>query len=158
MRTVYLIGTCHKYQFGPIPFGDTKDIEFTEFREALRNAIQRYDVRGVGEELCLETLGKWKRHWPCGDSVACSLALEMGLPHRYCDPDDATRKMERIVRPNDKEPYWIAQLRVIDRFPTLFILGADHVVRFERLLAASGMQPSVVVRDWKPSTNSLGAC
>jgi hypothetical protein len=148
MRDVYLIGVNHKYQLGPdgaIPV-DAPPEAFIEFRRFLMTTIAGNGIRGIAEEMSRFAL---KKHFISGESVPCRLADEIGLPHRYCDPDGGDRKM--------REPYWIKELIAFNTFPTLFILGADHIDSLARLLADSDFQPFVVARDWEPSLTAKDA-
>src|SRR5437667_228567 len=47
------------------------------------------------------------------------------------------REQQHIVSYADRERYWLDQLRAFAAFPCMFILGADHVVTFSRLLNES---------------------
>ena len=134
----------------------------------LKTAIQRHNIKGIAEEMNSEGLIKLLgidqarklRRLPENqdmpepverDSIGFNLAKELGLFHRYCDPDIATRKARNFNLPKDREPYWIEQLSSFEGFPSLFILGADHVNSFMCLLEKSGFQPVVLAADWKPS-------
>ena len=118
----------------------------------LRNVISRNKIRGVAEEMSKEVL---KRRLCPDESFACQLADELGVGHRYCDPDTATRK--KLSIPNGKqghakrERYWLEQLQTFDRFPALFIMGADHFESFRDLLRQSGFEVVELERDWVPS-------
>lgn len=147
MSIVYLLGTCHEYQLGSRPLSGSSDEDFAEFRKLLHGYIESHAIRSVAEEMSLEAL---KKHLATGDSLPCLLAEELGLIHRYCDPDQATRKVRSIVTPQQREAYWIEQLRLIPIFPVLFIVGADHIESFARLLSESGFQPVKLENDWKP--------
>lgn len=142
MRKVYLVGVNHKYQLGPdgtIPV-DAPPEAFVEFRQCLTVTITDKGICGIAEEMNRFYL---KKHFISGESVPCRVAAEIGLPHRYCDPEGGDR--------NVREPYWIKELITFNRFPTLFILGADHIDSFGRLLIESDLQPVVIARNWEPS-------
>src|SRR4029077_3424199 len=105
-RTVYLVGTDHRYQRG-FALG-VAGVVFADFREMLRVAISRFHVLGIAEEMSLEGL---RSPWVSGDSTGGQLAAELGLVHRYCDPDSATRNLRGIITGADRERYWLDQLR-----------------------------------------------
>jgi hypothetical protein len=153
MREVYLIGVNHKYQLGlsPIIPVDATPGDFEEFRDLLRDVVARHDIGGIAEEM---SVGGLRKHFIQGDSVPCILAGEIGLPHRYCDPDLVTREALGIKTPKEREAYWLEQLAMFDKFPALFISGADHINSFQSLLTDSGFRPFVVANDWESSSNA----
>ena len=119
----------------------------------LRNVISRNKIRGISEEMNREALRK--KHFCPDESFACQLADELGIEHRYCDPDTATRNKLFIPEGKEgypqRERYWLEQLQTFDRFPVLFIMGADHFQSFGDLLRQSGFEVVKVERDWVPS-------
>jgi hypothetical protein len=156
MRAVYLIGVNHKYQLGlnSIVPVDAKPEDFEEFRDLLRTTVVGQNIQGIGEEM---SVGGLRRHFVQGDSVPFAFAAEVSLPHRYCDPDAETRQRLGIASAQDRETYWIQEIISFDRFPLLFILGADHMNSFQSLLTVSGFLPLVVARDWEPSSSPEAA-
>ena len=103
MHQIYLIGTDHRYQRG-FAFG-VPDNVFVEFRALLQSAIARYGIRGIAEEMQVNALRI------SSGSVAFHLAKDLGLAHRYCDPDLATRQARAMNAPQDRERYaaWLKQ-------------------------------------------------
>ncbi len=146
MRQVYLIGTDHRYQQG-FAFG-VSDSVFVQFRTLLRSSITRYDIRGIAEEMNVDTL-----RIPSG-SLAFHLAAELELAHRYCDPDQAMRQARGMKSPQDRERYWIEQLQSFDGLPAMFICGSTHVDSFKSLLLEAGFEPFVIAPDWEPAVMS----
>jgi hypothetical protein len=94
----------------------------------------------------------------------------MGLPHRYCDPDNPRRRVLKIrgitnitldntLTPREKEEaiaadhakrerYWYQQLLAFDNWPVLFVCGADHVDSLCSMLKNEGIDVHLVARDW----------
>jgi len=152
MRAVFLVGLNYQYQVGPngiIPV-DVPMEDFLTFRNFLQTVIKRHNILGVAEEMSRYALRT--RHWVHGDSFPCELAKKIGLPHRYCDPDQETQDALNITRSDSlkREQYWINELITFNIFPVLFILGATHVESFNSLLIQSVFQPFVVERNWQP--------
>jgi hypothetical protein len=147
-RKVFLIGVNHEFQMVG-RFTAVSEEQFEKFRIMLRDLIKQHGIRGIGEEMNVEALHKWGS----GPSIACELANELGIAHRYCDADTASRKKEGYP---GKERYWLEQLEVFDGFPAFFIMGADHVDNFNNLLRESGFETQVVVRDLE-SIGFIGA-
>jgi hypothetical protein len=148
MRTVYLVGTDHRFQrVGS--FGVPEEV-FAEFTAQLKQLITERAIRGIAEEMSIEGLGLHRIH---GGSLAFHLARELGLPHAYCDPPKTVREQQCIVSLADRERYWLDQLRAFTAFPCLFILGADHTASFSQLLNESGFIATVLFGDWSPSSH-----
>jgi hypothetical protein len=149
-RGVYLIGVNHKYQIGPdgVIRVDASDDDFAAFAELIRTAVASQGIRGIAEEMSLAAL---RKHFVHGPSFTCRVAAEIGLPHRYCDPDPETQKSLNITSPRQREAYWVRELMGFNRFPVLFIAGADHIDSFNALLTESGLQALVIARDWAPA-------
>ena len=151
---VFLIGTYHRYQMRGGFFSVTSS-QWEEFIAMLRNVIFQNGLCSIAEELNKEDL---KRHFCPDESSACQLADELGVEHRYCDPDTATRNKLSIPEGKEghpkREQYWLEQLQSFNRFPGLFIMGADHFESFRDLLRQSGFEVVEVERDWVPSDYS----
>jgi hypothetical protein len=148
MRAVFLVGVNHQYQIGPdgmIPVEASAE-DFSKFADFLRTIIEHHKIRGIAEEMSLCALRKQHVR---GDSFPCSLAAKVGWPHRYCDPDAATQNASNMTN-SQRQQYWIKELINFNTFPALFILGAEEVESFERLLIESSFQPFVVQRNWQP--------
>ena len=158
MRAVHLIGVNHEYQLGPhsasAMFADAPSAPFEEFDAFLRSALASHAIRGIAEEMSRAGL---KKHFRSGESMPCRLATAVNLPHRYCDPDPEMRKALNITSDSEREKHWIKELIKFDTFPVLFVLGANHVDTFERLLSDSGFQPLIVARDWRASSDRTDA-
>ena len=156
MREVYLIGVNHMYQFVPdgriVRFGPPAI--FAQFRQFLTETIAAHGIRGIAEEMSRAAL---RKHSISGDSVPCRLAAELGLPHRYCDPEPEIQKRLSIVSDEQREKCWIQELMSLDVFPVLFVLGAAHIDSFQVLLRARGLAPVIVARDWQPPPDGTQA-
>jgi hypothetical protein len=148
MRAVFLVGVNHQYQIGPDidPAVEASAEDFSKFEGFLQTVIERYNIKGIAEEMSLCALRKWRVR---GDSFPCRVAEDMGKPHRYCDPDAAAQKASNMTN-SQRQQYWIQKLISFDTFPVLFILGADEVESFEGLLTEAAFQPFVVERNWQP--------
>jgi hypothetical protein len=177
MRSIYLVGINHKYQVNPadcyLPNGVSTD-DSAEFCQMLRTVIQHHNIKGIAEEMNADGLriglgvDLARAEWQLPefqdlpepverDSIGFNLAKDLGLFHRYCDPDLETREARNIKKPKDKEPYWIEQLWNFEGFPALFILGADHVSSFTSLLKESGFQSFIFAADWEPAAERDGS-
>ena len=153
MRKVYLIGTTHKYQCGRAKLAQvhptSRDIQ--AFKDFLRSTVEDNSLKGITEEMSKDSL---KKYDVLNGSIPFKLATEIGVAHRYCDADTKARRSMGPDLNKEREKYWIQQLIEFDKFPVLFILGADHAKSFQTLLSASSFDPYVVAKDWKPSHNT----
>jgi hypothetical protein len=151
VHRVFLIGTCHDYQLRG-EFSKVTSNQRDGFIAMLRDLTKRNAICGIGEEMNKEGL---KRHFCLAESFARQVADELGIEHRYCDPDSATRKRLGIPESEagwpQRERYWLEQLQALNRFPALFIMGAEHFESFRDLLRQAGFEAIEVERDWVPS-------
>jgi hypothetical protein len=106
-------------------------------------------------------------------SICEQVSKEIGLEHRYCDPTNEQRaaigikgrqdielegffnnwskkKIAREISTSHllREKFWLDEMINMDRWPVLFICGADHVDSFCALARKNGFQADVIVRDW----------
>jgi hypothetical protein len=145
VRAVFLVGTDHRFQRGAAL--GVRDEVFTEFRTELRRIVQQHAIKGIAEEMSLDGMGM---HRSIGGSLGFFLARELALPHLYCDPSRQQQHDLGITLPQERERYWLDQLRTFQAFPCLFILGSTHVSTFSALLQQSGFEPTILIHDWEP--------
>lgn len=106
------------------------------------------------------------------ESTIETIARELGLRHRHCDPDGFTRSSLGIIQENDirataffenipemvvqqkieesmraRERYWLEQILELNVWPTLFICGACHSRAFFELLQTSKIDTVLVSID-----------
>jgi len=48
----------------------------------------------------------------------------------------------------DREHYWLEQLQEFNRWPVLFICGAEHSLPFFDLLQANNIDAILLAKDW----------
>jgi hypothetical protein len=157
-KPVYLVGTRHRFQGWRKLLCVTPKHQLDEFKTFLQKAIHDYDIRSVAEEMSLEALTKYSRpDMPPGKSIPFLAAEEVGLPHKYCDPDSVRRHALNITQNDDekdrkkREDEWLAELIPFASFPCLFVLGSEHVSGFSDILSASGFKPILLEQEWWPS-------
>jgi hypothetical protein len=143
-RDVYLFGVKrHSYQIPndkrhPIP-----PQAYVEFTHCIEAVITQRNIAGIAEEMSQEAL---KARSDSDESILCRLALKVSRPYRLCDLYPNTSDYER-------ERTWSCQLNSLNVYPVLFVLGADHVDRFNRLLTESGFLPFIIEHNWKASSD-----
>ena len=163
MRHVMLIGTSHKYQLRGTPAADA-------FRTFIEQVCATKPFRAIAEDMSLEGLTNRQ----ASRSVCEEIAIELGLCHRYCDPDNQQRSTLGIRQKNIikiegwlsgrseenirqeistshsiREQCWLDKLLDLERWPVLFVCGACHIESFGRLAEANGLSVDVAAVDWE---------
>lgn len=166
MIDVVLVGTCHTYQ---LPDNSAA----SEFDKLLRELCVAGGVKAIAEEMNTEALAESNAHHSTGELVARAL----DILHRYCDPNRDQRQALGIMQENPikatahirgwdrrrirqeilashlaREQYWLQQIRELDRWPLLFVCGANHVGSFKKLLSTNDIRVRVGRRDWAPAS------
>jgi hypothetical protein len=162
MKAVVLVGTAHTIQLGQL--GDIK-----AFEERLLALCNEFEVLAIGEEMSTDVLASRG----VSETIGARVARKLGLPHIYCDPSPAERKRLDITSVQDiqlqafhemwtdqqkrdrlaehfatVERYWLDRLRDTNKWPALYVCGANHVDSFGRLLEASGHRAPIADADW----------
>ena len=65
----------------------------------------------------------------------------------------AQRKAESHEK---RERYWLEQLRRFDKWPVLFVCGAEHVTSFRNLLEQENITVFVAATDWTSNNTVEG--
>lgn len=160
-RNLILIGTSHRFQLG-----NDASPEVEAFKRFVAISCKQYHVLAIGEEASGSELSSG-----CLSNCA-QVARDIRISHRYCDPTPEQRSRLHIEDVNDllmgkpdidilrdqrirashaaRESYWLDQLFVQDIWPTLFILGALHVLPFQGLALGAGIYVRVCSSDWDP--------
>lgn len=79
---VYIVGVDHLVQYaGPLP-------EFIRgrFKEYVRRCVRSMGIRGIAEEFSEESL---HRVYGSSEGTLASVASELMVEHRYCDPEES---------------------------------------------------------------------
>lgn len=171
-RKVFLIGTHHTYQYGvgsSYGGGCTQEEE-SAFRRLVESTSRRLAVRGLAEELNEDGLSEHS----VTQSVLQQQAAALGHPHCFCEPGRNERASLGIRQGNDvevtgwfngwsedevkkrllaefrkRETVWCDRLLAFDRWPVLFVCGADHVGTFSALLLERGLAVQVLEACWE---------
>lgn|GEM_PF-6461387 len=127
----------------------------------MRNAFLSYlkeKIKELGVTLIAEENSRKALHSFQG-SVK-TLAHEIGIEHRFCDPDSAERVEKGISRhnewktPEDKkkadlkgEEIWFEKIADYNGNP-IFICGVCHVRSFQLLLTGKGIRVKILTEDF----------
>jgi hypothetical protein len=164
---VIIVGTSHSIQIGLDGVNVAADEEFKLFLEKLCKARK---IRAIAEEMNTEALAERN----CATSIPARLAESLQIQHRFCDPCRTERTTLGIFQENDiraqaflsgwpeteistrilaehtkRERYWLNQLRSLNRWPVLFVCGANHVCSFHALLGQEDVTACVETEDWE---------
>ncbi len=166
-RSVFLIGTDHRYQERQPCFPEAAH---NAFEVLLRRCARENDIRAIAEEHSLDALsGK-----SLSKTVLESLAAELGFPHKYCDPSIEQNEslgilQEPHIRARDwlntppteeqvaeevacgyrrREAWWMQELLTLNQWPCLFVCGSVHTIPFAKLLERSAIDVHIVAADW----------
>lgn len=172
-RTVVIVGTSHSFQLATAGALASAGAELQDF---LADLCRAHQIRAVAEEMGEESLGERGS----AASVPMRVAQASNLAHAFCDPGTAERARLGIcesyavlqwremskkgstpetiaagIRADHakREAIWLERLGALDRWPTLFVCGADHVAEFQALLEREGMRAVVAAHDWEPKAS-----
>jgi hypothetical protein len=165
-RTVLVLGTDHRFQRRSAEFTEAQHQAFAAF--VLATAKQA-GVAGLAEENNVAALAEAG----ATQSTIELMANELGLRHRYCDPNMKTRAKLDMLQENEirisafpeklieaevqrlltesmrvRESYWLSKLIEFNTWPVLFVCGADHSLPFLDLLNGRGINAALVAEDW----------
>lgn len=176
-KRLFLIGTSHTYQYGAAEAASknascSREAE-KAFRQAIAAAVKEHSITSIAEELNMQALAEVERT----ASVPQLMAISLGLPHVYCEPDRHERVALGIEQENTirvfahlnrkseedvqvalmeqflkRESVWRERIEKLDIWPVLFICGANHVSSFSSLIEQSGVSCEVIHSDWQTST------
>jgi len=157
---IYLVGTDHELQHTGIPKRAEKEtviLARDRFGSFLKKSISELKITLIAEEFSNEVLTFLK-----AESTLRPVAEEIGIEHRFCDPNIVDRDRiglpppftqtsdEEQKRKDDelRENHWIDAIE--DRLDSsiIFICGADHIVGFTDLLNSKGIDNMVLEEYW----------
>lgn len=166
MKLIVLVGTSHTFQYP----GTAASVELHQFLERL---CAEHHIAAICEELNEDALAE-KRET---SSVCRNISISRNIAHRYCDPNLDQRKALGILQENPiridgwlkgwsqkkieqevrashsiRERYWSDQLAILDKWPVLFVCGAEHTKPFRSLLEQRGLSIRIAACDWEPSS------
>jgi len=163
MMKIYLLGVTHNFQ----------KIPHLDFEKYVVESLSRLGIKSVGEEMSLDGL---KLKPKISVSTTKTIADNLKIPHRYCDPDDQEREKRGIIghdwiegqcKSNDeiekglreddekRELVWLEKLKDIFENPMLFICGSAHLNTFSTLLRNNGYTCEILEKKWKNEPTNI---
>ena len=146
----------------------------TEFRDYLLKQVQMKKINHISEEMNDELL---RSQNDAQESVCRKIVEDLGLTHTMCEPTGYEKQQIGYVdKPwedflfeadtNEKvnaayfefhknqwhirENFWCEKLEPYSNEKVLFICGAQHPIRFSKLLTRRGIKSRIVCKRWKP--------
>ena len=162
-RIVYLLGVDHKYQHNSEHYIPVSKQAISDFKSYLKSICISKRIKTIGEEFHESHLKEDREM-----SVPKEVASDIGVCHKYCEPDDdeATKlgyktplfqgrnesieEFEKRDRENEKirELGWISKIMSLNKWPILFICGPLHVKSFSNLLRKQSINVIIVHENW----------
>ena len=164
--TVLVLGTDHRFQRRSPEFTERQHQRFAAFVSA---TARKGRVVALAEEYSTEALAEAN----VAQSTIEVIARELGLQHRYCDPDMKTRARLGMLQENQirmsafpdklaaaevqrrfeesvraREQFWLLELVALDAWPVLFVCGANHSLSFVELLRVNKVDTVLVAQGW----------
>ena len=173
MTKMYIVGTYHKYQFGPChEFEENLRSAHEEFAIFLKDCCVRLNVKTLAEEMHFDARDKYRIKQTVPERVAESLHIE----HADCDPNIKEQVQldilnegrvkilglyeglsEKTVHANIRREYdkredeWIRRLAQLSHFPVLFICGCEHSASLLEKATQHGFSAHLIVKEWTPN-------
>lgn len=143
---IYLISVNHHVQYLNAYSSKKKHELVKIFINHLREAIRTVHAVLIAEEFNEEAIHRNN----ASSSTAQNVAQELGIEHRFCDPDSAERTKHGIKDKMDprREQLWLECIRRDHVSPIIFICGISHLERFRNLLQQNGFDVTVYSQDW----------
>ena len=164
-RAIFVLGTHHRYQ-------RPSTVGAEEFAGVVTAACKDHAVQSLVEEMSAEALAQAREP----ESVCQRVARALSVHHLFCDLTNAERlrfgvrdenllrsdgflrnwtetEIERQVRASHeiRERHWLARILESDRWPTLFICGANHVGPFTQALHGANVNTILLAGEWTPN-------
>lgn len=180
-RTVFLLGTDHKYQHNSKYYEAVSKDAILKFKSYLVSVCEYNSIKTIGEEFHISHLKKDRKM-----SVPREVALSLNICHKYCDPDrdeqikfgikesgffTQNKKLPEFLQPEEiqkltqeeadelewkedlkREPIWLSKILELNVWPLLFICGPKHIESFSKLLIAESFKVNIVNKNWEPQS------
>lgn len=170
MSLITLFGTDHRYQCGGDSCTPTQ-IEAT--RQEILSCCIANSIKRISEEMTTDG----RINYRVTETIGSKVARELGIEHQDVDLSIAERtvlalndstalNIKNRIRTRDaggklfrvfeeiinqtRERVWIARILAGQRWPVLFILGANHLVAVERILKRLGASVDIAQEDYAP--------
>ena len=109
----------------------------------LSKKVKEFDIKFIGEEWFVDLL----RENRVTTTVSQDVANKYDIEHRFCDPDRHERKEIGWSSKKDdhlREKFWLERIKDRTDANIIFVCGADHLGKFNKLLLDSGFESQIL--------------
>ncbi len=164
---IIVVGTGHELQTGHSQYSIDQHRAFQKF---LENLCNQYNIKLIAEEMSEDILPDCE----VSETNSKQVAVRRGIQHQYVDLTAVERlafgidrlslhkisqsaklstpqvaSLERLAG-EFRECVWLTRILALNKWPTLFICGADHAPRVEYLFNSVGKLAHLESNDYKP--------
>lgn len=147
---IHLIGVDHVIQHSGY-MNPEKNHAITDFQSYLCEQARSLGATLLAEEFSADALQL--------NSVSIStvgqVAQELGVRHLFCDPGRAERNRLGISTHDEREAYWLEQLRPFEEDEIIFVCGDDHISSFPNVLHLANWTCRVLTTGWGRALNPM---
>ncbi len=147
----------------------------SEMLSYLSALCSQNQIVAIGEEISIDGLAQWESE----ESIPMYVAKKLNLPHCSCDPSVTDRRNLNMELNNffipeaelngrtgeeidlliqveyaKRERFWLEKLQAFNKWPLLFICGANHTASFATLLKSHGIEVEIASNDWEPANSN----
>jgi len=165
-RSIFVIGTDHRYQHLSNELGDH---DHRKFRELIEFTISDKNILLISEESNLEAL----KEKGVQESALQLISKKTGLSHLFTEANRNYRNANGMKQENDiralafldglkeeeiveriqnsyraRERYWLNLIQIENTWPVLHICGANHSLPFCKLAKNEGVDAFILHKDW----------
>lgn len=143
---VYLIGVNHIIQHLSDNSSSQKVALVKEFELHLKQNGKEVGADLLAEEFSVDAL----RISRVAFSTVQMVAVQLKIPHRFCDPTLEERKRLGIAKEDhhEREQFWMECIRDFKFRNIIFACGNKHVGSFKSLLEQGGAKVQILSQDW----------
>lgn len=165
---IYILGV-NEHRFQAInPSNNPYESEFYDY---VLKQVQTKEIRHLAEEMNDEFL---QRENGAQESVCRKIARDLGITHSMCEPNTLERRRIGYIDKSQQEfmfedetgssekvnaayfafhkKQWFEKLQPDCNENVLFVCGAQHPIRFSKLLKSKRLESRVICKRWKPRT------
>lgn len=165
-KTLYIVGTDHKYQNRSDEFTDDQHAGFERY---ISQIITESEIALLAEENNEQAV----LERGLAESSIQKLSRAHQIQHLFCELDRKTRAENGMEQENgirlsgffnnwtpegieskiqesyrNREAYWLKLIVERDVWPALFICGANHALPFQELVSKNHIIPVLLSQDW----------
>ncbi len=166
-KIVIIVGTNHEFQWSD---KCRSDDEIDKFRNYLSFLVKKHNIHAIAEEMNKEALNKNGQV----ESIPFQVAQSFNIDHQYSDPttdeqselgimnegtiefygkyrnnwsrEEIQDRIEKEYR--KREAVWLTRIKLLNKWPLLFVCGSEHVTPFCNKLCKSDFIVKIEANNW----------